>query len=140
MAIRQISVFVENKKGSLSDVTDLLSKNGIDLRAMSIADTADFGILRIIVEETDRALSILRDNGIIATVTEVTAFAVPDRTGGLAEVLHILSERNINMEYLYALVTKVAGKAFTVMRVEDNSVTEDILEENGIEILREEDL
>lgn len=141
MAIKQISVFVENKKGSLSGITDLLAANNIDLRALSVADTSDFGILRLIVaKETDHALSLLKENGIIATVTNVVAFAVPDEPGGLAKVLHLLSEANINMEYLYALVTSNTDKAFTVMRVEDNEATEEILKASGIEILDECDL
>ena len=137
MAIKQISVFVENRKGALSHITALFAKEEIDLRAMSIADTSDFGILRIIATETDRALEVLKNDGVIATVTDVVAFAVPDVAGGLAKVLHYLTEGDVNMEYLYALITSSTEKAYIVMRVEDNDAAEAILKENGIEILAE---
>lgn len=140
MAIKQISVFVENKKGSLSDITDLLAEEGVDLRAMSVADTSDFGILRLIAKESAQAMDILKRNNVIATVTEVVAFAVPDVAGGLAKVLRLLSEANINMEYLYALITSNTDKAYIVMRVEDNAATEAVLQREGIEILSESDL
>lgn len=137
MAIKQISVFVENRQGALSHITALLAKEEIDLRAMSIADTSDFGIVRLIATETDRALEILKKDGVIATVTDVVAFAVPDVAGGLAKVLHLLADANINMEYLYALITSSTEKAYIVMRVEDNEATENVLIQNGIEILTE---
>ena len=137
MGIRQLSVFVENKKGSLHEITDALSKEGIDLRSMCVADTNDFGIVRIITNEPERAAEILKSQGHAANVREITAFAVPDTPGGLAKALNILESNGVNIEYMYALVTSEAGKAYTVMRTDDNEITESILRKNGIEILDE---
>ncbi len=137
MAIRQLSVFVENKKGSLHEITDMLAKGGIDLRSMCVADTHDFGIVRIISTDPDRAMQILRDGGHAANVREVVAFAVPDVPGGLATVLNLLESRGINIEYLYALITKENGKAYAVMRTDDTEHTEEILRANAIETLDE---
>ena len=137
MGIRQLSVFVENKKGSLHEITDALSKEGIDLRSMCVADTNDFGIVRIITNEPERAAEILKSQGHAANVREITAFAVPDTPGGLAKALNILESSGVNIEYMYALVTSEAGKAYTVMRTDDNEITESILRKNGIEILDE---
>ncbi len=138
MAIKQLSVFVENKKGSLHEITDVLAKNNVDLRSMCVADTHDFGIVRIITAEPERAMSILHAEGHAANVREVVAFAVPDVPGGLATVLNLLENRGINIEYLYALVTKTLGKAYTVMRTDDTEHTEQILKREGIELLDEE--
>ena len=138
MGIRQLSVFVENKKGSLHEITDALAKEGIDLRSMCVADTNDFGIVRIITNEPERAAQILKSQGHAANVREITAFAVPDSPGGLAKALNILESSGVNIEYMYALVTSQVGKAYTVMRTDDNEITESILKKNGIEILDEE--
>lgn len=137
MAIRQLSVFVENKKGSLHEITDTLAKAGIDLRSMCLADTADFGIVRMITNEPERAKKVLDDAGHAANVREITAFAVPDVPGGLAMVLSLLEGRGINIEYLYALITGEAGKAYAVMRTDDTEHTEEILKSEGVEILEE---
>lgn len=135
MAIKQLSVYLENKQGSISDITDILAENCIDLRSMCIADTSEFGILRIIAENVEAAAKLLNEAGHTATVREVVAFAVPDEAGGLARVLRILDESGVNMEYMYALLTNEVGKAYIVMRVDDNKKTESILTENGIEVL-----
>ena len=135
MAIKQLSVFVENKKGSLHEITDVLAKNNIDLRSMCLADTHDFGIVRIITDEPERAKAILQNEGHAANVREVVAFAVPDAPGGLATVLSLLESRGVNIEYLYALVTKMPGKAYAVMRTDDTENTEEILTGSGIEVL-----
>ena len=137
MAIRQLSVFVENKKGTLHEITDVLAKSGIDLRSMSIADTSDYGIVRIIASEPERAKEILNAAGHAANVRNVTAFAVPDQPGGLAKVLSILEENGIDIEYMYALVTKTVGKAYAVMRTNDEDKAEKLLNDNGIELLDE---
>ncbi len=137
MAIRQLSVFVENKKGSLHEITDTLAKAGIDLRSMCLADTTDFGIVRMITNEPERAKKVLDDAGHAANVREITAFAVPDVPGGLAKVLSLLEGRGINIEYLYALITGEAGKAYAVMRTDDTEHTEEILKSEGVEILEE---
>ena len=137
MAIRQLSVFMENKKGSLHEITDILAKNGIDLRSMCIADTADYGIVRIIANDPDRALEILQNTGHVANVREVTAFAVPDCPGGLAKVRGLLENNGIDIEYLYALITTATDKAYAVMRTADGAATENLLIQNGVEILDE---
>ncbi len=140
MAIRQLSVFLENKKGCLHSITDILAKANIDLRSMCIADTSDYGIVRIIADKPDAAMQALNAEGYTSTVRSVTAFAVPDVPGGLARVLSILEEKGINIEYMYALVTKQSGKAYAAMRTDDETVTEQILADAGIETLGEKAL
>ena len=137
MAIRQLSVFVENKKGSLHEITDVLAKAKIDLRSMCIADTSDYGIVRMIADDPIRAQKILAEAGHVAHVREVTAFAVPDAPGGLAQVLDILEENGVNIEYLYALVTKHVGKAYAVTRTDAPERAEKVLRDSGIELLDE---
>ena len=138
MAIRQLSVFIENKKGSLHEITDVLANAGIDLRSMCVADTTNFGIVRIISTEPERALEVLTKEGHAANVREVVAMAVPDVPGGLAKALNLLETSGVNIEYLYALITKASGKAYTVMRTDNTAETEKILKDNGIELLDEE--
>jgi len=138
MAIRQLSVFVENKKGSLHEITDVLAKAGIDLRSMCIADTSDYGIVRMITDDPVRAQAILAEAGHVANVREVTAFAVPDVPGGLAQVLDMLEDNGVNIEYLYALVTRNVGKAYAVARTDAPDKAEQVLKSNGIELLDEE--
>ncbi len=140
MSIRQLSVFLENKKGCLHSITDVLAKADIDLRSMCIADTSDYGIVRIIANKPDLAMAALNEAGYTATLRDVTAFAVPDCPGGLAKVLSILEDNNINIEYMYALVTKQTGKAYAAMRTDDETVTEKILEAAQIETLKEKTL
>ena len=137
MGIRQLSVFVENKKGSLHEITDELAKAGIDLRSMCIADTSDYGIVRIIADDPVKAQKVLLDAGHTANIRTVTAFAVPDQPGGLAKVLSILESRGVNIEYLYALVTTATDKAYAVMRTDETEIAESILKSNGIELLDE---
>lgn len=137
MGIRQLSVFVENKKGSLHEITDELAKAGIDLRSMCIADTSDYGIVRIIADDPVKAQKVLAEAGHTANIRTVTAFAVPDTPGGLAKVLSLLESRGVNIEYLYALVTTAADKAYAVMRTDEPEIAESILKSNGIELLDE---
>lgn len=135
MAIKQLSVFVENKKGSLHEITDLLAKENIDLRSMCVADTNNFGIVRIITTEPERAVEVLKAEGHAANVREITAFAVPDQPGGLAKVLSLIESSGRDIEYSYALITSEAGKAYSVMRTDDDKKTEELLKANGIELL-----
>lgn len=137
MAIRQLSVFLENKKGTLHEITDVLAKADIDLRSMCIADTSDYGIVRIISSDPERSVKVLSEAGHTANIRSVTAFAVPDCPGGLAKVLSILEENSVDIEYMYALVTTSVDKAYAVMRTDDDVKTENILKENGIELLDE---
>lgn len=138
MGIRQLSVFVENKKGSLHQITDILANANIDLRSMCIADTSDYGIVRMITDDTERAYNVLTEAGQTANVRTVTAFAVPDCPGGLAKVLALLDGEGVNMEYMYALVTTEKDKAYAVMRTDDYEKAEKLLAENGVELLDED--
>lgn len=119
MLIQQISVFIENQPGRLTEVADVLAKSNVDITALSLADTSDFGILRLIVDKPDRAQVALRENGFIVKCTEVLAVAMDDQPGGLASVLHIITDAAISIEYMYAFVGKRDGKAVVVMRVSD---------------------
>ena len=137
MAIRQLSVFVENKQGSLHDITDALAKANINLRSMCVADTSNYGIVRIIADNPDKAKALLDQDGQAANVRPVNAFAVPDQPGGLAKVLNILEGKGVNIEYMYALITTEDGKAYSVMRTGNTEETDEILTENGVELLDE---
>ena len=137
MAIKQLSVFVENKQGSLHDITEALAKANINLRSMSVADTSNYGIVRIIADKPDEAKALLDNDGQAANVRLVNAFAVPDVPGGLSQVLKLLEGNGVNIEYMYALITTEAGKAYSVMRTGDTEKTDKILVANGIELLDE---
>lgn len=119
MKIKQISVFLENKSGRLSEVTRILGDRGLNIRALSLADTTNFGILRLIINEPDEALKVLKDQGFTVSETEVLAVEIPDVPGGLAAVLEILVGEAINIEYTYAFVGKNHGNALVVFKVED---------------------
>ncbi|NLF38350.1 ACT domain-containing protein [bacterium] len=118
MNVRQISVFLENAAGRLADACDLLGKNGINMRALSLADASDFGVLRMIVNDTDAALRLLKEHAYAAAATEVIAVEVPDTPGGLASILRLLRGEGVNIEYMYAFVEKKAAAAVVVIRVE----------------------
>ncbi|HHV61364.1 MAG TPA: ACT domain-containing protein [Firmicutes bacterium] len=135
MKVRQISIFLENKSGRLAAVTRLLGENDINIRALSIADTTDFGILRLIVNEPEKAYDILKREGFTVSVTDVIAVAVHDRPGGLAEVLAILEDAGMNIEYLYAFTGKSAGDALVIFRVEDPDEAIGVLTRNGVRVL-----
>ena len=137
MAIKQLSVLVENKQGSLHDITEALAKANINLRSMSVADTSNYGIVRIIADKPDEAKALLDNDGQAANVRLVNAFAVPDVPGGLSQVLKLLEGNGVNIEYMYALITTEAGKAYSVMRTGDTEKTDEILVANGIELLDE---
>lgn len=119
MSVKQISVFLENRKGQLAETTALLADNGINLRAISIAETADYGVLRIIVDDVEKASSILLSNGNIITMTPVVVVAVSDEPSGLSSLLSLLSDADIDIEYMYSLFTHNNGKAYMVFRVAD---------------------
>src|SRR4030065_25576 len=119
MKVEQISIFLENKSGRLAEVTNILSRAGINIRALSLADTADFGILRLIVNQTDRAKQVLKESGFTVGKTEVVALEVPDRPGGLGEILRILYEAGINVEYMYAFVQRSGDNASIIFRVDE---------------------
>lgn len=140
MAIKQLSVFVENKEGKLREITDILAKAGIDIRALSIADTSEFGILRLIVRDPQKAKALLEKNGFVATINDVVGVEINDRPGGLAEIVRLFAERDINMEYMYAFLTRTENKAYLVVRVDDASEVESLLESEKIRILTPADI
>lgn len=133
--IKQISVFLENKSGRLIRVAQVLGNAKINIRGLSIADTSDFGILRMIVDQPDKAIKELKDNGIMATVTEVIAMEVPDTPGGLAAVLGYMEEANINIEYLYSFIEKPTSNAIIMMRVERIEDALEVLKKNKVPIV-----
>ncbi len=133
--IKQISVFLENKSGRMVRVAQTLGDAGINIRGISIADTSDFGILRLIVDQPDKALKELKAGGFMATVTEVIAMEVPDEPGGLAKVLTYLEKENINIEYLYSFIEKPTANAIIMMRVERIDDALAVLKDNNVPIV-----
>ena len=135
MKITQISVFLENRKGRLCDACSLLGKEGINIRALTIADTEDFGVLRIVVDKTEQAVNCLKENGFVANITDVVAVEVGDKPGGLADVLKILSDYDVNIEYMYAFMEKFSDNALLVFRFEDADAAQKVLSENNIKVV-----
>ena len=125
--VYQISVFLENRAGQFAEITGILAENGVDLRAISIAETADYGILRMIVDNAEKTTSLLMQHGYLLSMTPVLVIAVPDQPGGIAPVLATLSEGNIDIEYMYSLFTHNEGKAYIVFRVADTEKFIDLL-------------
>lgn len=138
--VKQISVFVDNKPNQLTGVMKLLKSAGINVRALSIADTKDFGILRMIVNDTEKAVDILKDASYAATATEVVAISIPDSPGQLSRVLDILGEENVNIEYLYAFLGTSDRAVSFVIRVDDNDKASAALTKGGIIQLTENDI
>ena len=135
MEVAQISVFLENRSGGLADVIDVLARNGIDIKALSVADMADFGILRLIVEQADRTRTLLKDAGFTAEKTRVVAVEVPDRPGGLAQTLRVLKDRQVNVEYMYSAARKSGERAIIVFRFDETARALEVLAGAGIKIL-----
>lgn len=119
--IHQISVFLENRSGQLAEITHLLAENGIDIRAISIAETSDYGLARMIVDDAPKASSVLLEAGVILSMTPVCAVEVPDTPGGLAAFLQLLAEADVDVEYMYSLFTHRDGRAYMVVRVSDEA-------------------
>ena len=140
MAIKQLTVFVENKQGALVTITDILSKHNINLRALSIAETQDFGILRLIVNDDAAAEKILTEKGYLIKITEVIGVKISDAPGKLSEALKILDENKINMEYLYAFMARTEKHAYVVIRVEDNNAAEAALTAANFKLITEADI
>lgn len=131
----QISVFLENRAGRLSEVTRALNEAGLNIRALSLADTSDFGILRMIVCNTQKAQALLKEKGFTLGLTYVVAVNVDDRPGGLDELLQLMTSKNINVEYMYAFVTKLAHSATMIFRFDKVDEAIALLRENNVEIL-----
>jgi hypothetical protein len=136
--VKQISVFIENRKGRLAELTRQLRENGIDLKALSIADTTNFGILRCIVDDPERALKVIRDAGFTANITEVLAVEVPDVPGGLSTILDYLAQADISVEYLYSFVHTHSQSALILFRVEEPEKAKDLLNAKNVSILTAE--
>ncbi len=139
MAIHQISVFVENKPGKLVGIIETLAKEGINIRASSIADTTDFGIFRLITNDFDKTHEILSENN-VTNVTKVIAAKMEDKPGALYRVVDILSLAGINIEYMYAFTASETFGAYVVFRVDDVDTAQKILDENGFSTLSDEDI
>ncbi len=138
MIIKQISIFVENKKGRLAEITETIAKSGANIRALSIADTTDFGILRLIVDKADEAAAALKEGGITVSVTNVIAIGIDDTPGSFSVPMRILSDAGIDVEYMYAFITRKSEKAYVILRVADNDAAAKVLMEKGVELLDED--
>lgn len=135
MKLKQISIFLENRAGRLAEVTRVLGEKDINIRALSLADTSDFGILRLIVNQPDEAYSELKANGFAVTTTDVIAVEIEDCPGGLASVLGVLEGQSINVEYMYAFVEKATDRAVVVFRFENVNAAIDALHKGGVSVL-----
>ncbi len=131
MTIKQLSVFVENKKGKLTAITKLLAENNIDISALSLADTSDFGVLRLIVNDIDKAKSVLKSAGITVKISEVLAIVMNDHAGACSEVLEMLSNNDITVEYMYACAGRISGKALMITKVDNPEKAQAVLAANG---------
>ena len=140
MAIKQLTVFIANQKGTVVSVTDILSKNNINLRALSIAETQDFGILRLIVDDEKVAQKVLAENGYLIKVVDVLGVKIGDAPGKLTAALDVLDKADINVEYLYAFMARTEKHAYVVLRVEDNAAAEAKLTEAGFKMISEADI
>ena len=140
MSIKQITVFVQNKKGTLVSLTETLSKNNVNLRALSIAETQDFGILRLIVNDEKTAERVLSENGYVMKVIDVVGVKIADDPGKLTEALDVLDKADINVEYMYAFMARTERHAYVVLRVEDNAIAEEALTSAGFKMISEADI
>ena len=134
MFIKQLSIFIENKVGRLQAIMDTLSENDINIRALSIAETTEFGILRIITPDVDKAKQVLRDAAVISKITDVIAVYIDDRAGGLAKMLKSVTDSGVNVEYMYAFLGRREGKALMVLKADDEAKAEQALVASGMEL------
>lgn len=140
MTVKQISVFLENRPGAMAEFTDVLSQNSIDMRALSLAEASDFGIVRIIVDDVYNTMQIIKDAGYICSAAKVLAVAIPDEPGGLAKVIRYLGDNGINVEYVYAFTTTQKDVAYMIFRVKDNEKAISVLTKNGVKLMSQDDL
>ena len=140
MSLKQLTVFVENKQGALVAITDTLAAHNVNIRALSIADTRDFGILRLIVNDNDTALKTLTEAGYLINTTAVVGVKIGDEPGKLSKALQVLDEKAINMEYLYAFMSRTEKHAYVVLRVADNAAAESALEDAGFHLITDADV
>jgi len=140
MTVKQLSVFVENKPGKLMEALEALAESEIDLRAISLADTSDFGILRAIVNKPDHAFEVLNESGFLVKTNNVLAVVIGDKPGGLASVVRLLSEAKVNIEYTYAFVAHSRDNAYVILRVDNNEEAINVLAKNEVTLLTEKEL
>ena len=140
MSLKQLTIFVQNKQGALVDITETLAKHEVNIRALSIADTQEFGILRLIVNDNDTALRTLSDEGYLLRTTDVVGVKIGDAPGKLSKALKVLDENAINVEYLYAFMARTEKHAYVVLRVADNAKAEAALENAGFHLITDADV
>ncbi|MBE6731053.1 MAG: hypothetical protein E7564_05150 [Ruminococcaceae bacterium] len=140
MSLKQLTIFVQNKQGALVDITETLAKHEVNIRALSIADTQDFGILRLIVNNNDIALKTLSEEGYLLRTTDVVGVKIGDAPGKLSKALKVLDENEINVEYLYAFMARTEKHAYVVLRVADNNKAEAALEKEGFHLITDADV
>ena len=140
MAIKQLTVFLQNKKGSLASITNILAKNNVNLRALSIAETESFGILRLIVNDVATAETVLKEQEHLIKTVDVVGVKIGDEPGKLTSALEVLDQADINVEYLYAFMARTEKHAYVVLRVADNKKAEQTLTDAGFHLITEEDI
>jgi len=140
MAIKQLHLFVENKAGRVAEIAKIIGDAGIDIRALSMADTSDFGILRIIVDKPTAAVATLQGAGLMVSLTDVIAVGIDDTPGSFANVMAIIAKANINVEYMYAFITREAGRANMIMRVRDADEASKALACAGVKVMEESEV
>lgn len=140
MTVKQISIFLENKPGRLADFTDTLSKRDVDMRALSLAEAEDFGIVRIIVDDVYNASTVLKDEGYVFSITEVLAVEMPDEPGALSGIIRVLGENEVNIDYMYAFTARKKDAAYMILRVKDNKKAVSVLKASGIRPVGQEEL
>ncbi len=140
MAVKQISVFLQNRSGGLADITDVLSKANVNIRALSISESSDFGVLRLIVDDVFAAGNALKENGHIYSLTDVIAVAGEDKPGSIAKIVSVLAEAGMSLDYAYAFFAKSQERAIMIIKVEDRTAAKKVLKANGIPLVSEEEV
>lgn len=139
MLLKQLSVFVENKKGRMAHIAKIMGDAGVDIRALSIADTSDFGILRVIVDQPDTAVKVLKEAGLAVTLTDVIAVGMEDKPGSFAHVIRVVADAGIEVEYMYAFVGRTTDMAYMIMRVDHPQAAIEALSQAGIKFMEGQD-
>ncbi|WP_027399745.1 ACT domain-containing protein [Anaerovorax odorimutans] len=140
MLIKQISIFTQNKKGSLSQITEILDAHKIDIRAIAIFDTTEYGILRMVVDDPDKAVELLKAEGIVAKVSKVIAVEPEDKPGALNEIFTVLRDNDLNIEYIYSFVMRKTEMPYIVLKLDNQETAVNILVENGINVVNKDDI
>ncbi len=140
MTVKQLSIFVENKPGRMAEITERIAEAGIDIRALSIADTANFGILRLIVDAPEKAEVALKDKGMTVSLTDVIAVQIVDEPGSFSKAVRLLADNGIDIEYMYAFICRQHGKACVIIRVENNDAAMKVLEKGGVGMLTQHEI